>query len=347
MRHRFIANFYSMFTNPMRGDSGVYYIVLIMGLLIFLAATMVGGKPKFKPIASNATQYEAPKDSRPKKNSSAMQMGAATAKEKPVRITVTPTPPAGDGTKSGVTTVPGQPTASPATSSKATPTTPQVACSNIAVDFLVDESSSMLSGSKMIQVKSVMKEYIRTLPASSLVGIQSFAEPPQAAKEEQAFVEVGPNRDNIVTKIDSSLNPGQNWATYMREGFKLAQSKLATKKPGYKYYLVLISDGVPEVNICDEGTPKNGVCSNDSRNYDLGQDPTYTGLGQPNIPAAIKSSGVKIYTVGIFNEADQQVNAQLETLLRSIASSPSSYFQADDASQLTNVFSQLAKDICQ
>jgi hypothetical protein len=350
MKKQFPNILQRLFTTNMRGDGGIIYIVMIMSLLIFLAGTMVGGKPKFKPVASNAVQYETPKDgASSKKKSTAMQMNAATAKEKPVVVTVTPTPPSNNtGTTPTVTSTPGKATTTPkpTTSSRATPTTTQAACSNIAVDFLVDESGSMLAGNKMTQVKGVLKEYIRTLPAKSLVAIQSFAEPPQASKEEQAFVEVGPNRNNIITKIDSSLNPDQNWATYMREGFKLAQSKLASKKSGYKYYLVLISDGVPEVDVCANGNPRNGVCSGELRNYDLGQDPTYTGLGQPNIPSQIKNSGVTIYSVGIFTDDDQQVNAQLETLLKNIASSPSNYFQADNAGQLTNIFSQLAKDIC-
>jgi hypothetical protein len=331
------------FTN-LRGDTGVAWIAVIMALLVFMGGYMVGGVPKFKPIPQGAEQYELTNnDKASTTNTSAMQLHEVSAKKKPHEVP--------DPDKNKQNNAQDDPNAA----GQATPTPTTAPCSNIAVDFLVDNSASMLNGSKIARVKSLMQEYVRTLPDNALIGIQAFAEPPKAATDIVGFTKVGPQRDNIITKIDNALNPPSNAATYMREGFKLAQSKLAAAKSqngSYKFYLVLISDGVPEVDVCENGHPLGGKCTFKSadnpnpRNYDLGEDPTYTQLGQPNIPSAIKQIGVEIFSVGIFDEGDQKVFSQLQTLLTNIASTQGNFYRVDNSGQLSNIFPQLAQNIC-
>ena len=351
--NQLFGDFYKRFNYNFRGDAGIIYIVLIMALLIALAGFMSGGIPKLKQIPSDAQQYEIPdEESVPKNNTSSMQLRAISSKKKKAQKVQNPKNN-NNNDDEDTDTPPGQPQPT------ATPT-PEP-CSNIAVDFLVDESSSMLEAGKMTQVKRLLQQYVRDLPDNALVAIHSFSEPTDAAKqnlasaakEEVAFARVGPVRDNIVTAIDNTLNPPSNppWATYMREGFKLAQSRITSAKqanPDHDFYLVLISDGVPELHECVNETTKGGSCGlvGGDRNYDLSQDPVYTGFGQPNIPSQIKQTGVRIFSIGIFTENDVQVNNDLETLLRSIASSSGNYFEAENTGQLNNIFTTLSQNIC-
>lgn len=312
----------------LKGDGGIPYILMVMVLLTAMAFYMVGGVPKLKKPPSDAERYEVVEEKNPPtKNTNAMQLRALAA-QKSERGKA---PEKGGDNKQSQDTI-------------QTPGT----CTNVAVGFLLDQSSSM-QGTKQNQLVQAVDEFSRNLPDTAVFAMHTFSEPPNAAVERVGFNRIGLTRNQVASEI-SRLNPTSpdgSAATYMRSGFEKMQSAVNAAIPKYqeyKFYLILISDGVPELDECANATVKGGVCKlgEGERNYDLSQDPTYTQLGGPNIPEEIKAKGVTIYSVGIFDARDQTVNPDLETLLQNIAS-PDGYITT---SRLSFDLARISTDIC-
>lgn len=345
--------FKQVFFANLRGDGGIPFILMFMVLLTAMSWFMVGGMPKFKPVSQDAEQYEIPKNEKaPKKNNSSMQMRVIAAKKKePKKVRKTQPPQNNNGeTPNDQVENPTdgtRPTATPTKSTTPTGTQPD-SCSQIAVSFLVDMSSSM-EGAKTTQTRSAIAKFADPLPDPAAFNLITFGEPPTEPKERVQFNLNGLIRNQIAAETSKlAPNPADDSAaTYMRAGFAESQKRIAAARsryPNYKFYLIFISDGVPELDVCRASSTVDGNCDG-SRNYDLSQDPTNTKYG-PNIPEEIKRSGVTIYSIGIFTEADQQVNGQLETLLKKIASSSSTYQKLTNPSQMTSVLNQISSNIC-
>lgn len=227
-------------------------------------------------------------------------------------------------------------------------------------DFLIDTSGSMQDDNKIARLKSGLQAFVKTLSSSAVVGIQTFS---SVIQERASLDYLKNNRAQVVANIDGLSAAG---GTRMRDGFQLAKASMVdavskNKFPGYKYYLIVLSDGVPEA----PGGPKDADCltppgrvkdplwdsspgaGDGERCFDQKLDPTKP----TDLSADIKNIGAKIYTVGIFSQAavsDTIMKPYLEDLLRRIASSPSLYFSTDvNAVNLTEILKELSTTFCQ
>lgn len=235
--------------------------------------------------------------------------------------------------------------------------------SKVAVDFLIDTSESMQDDNKIDRLKDGLRAFIKILPPSGVIGIQTFS----AAAQDRVNLDYYRNNKAQVTANIESLAPG-GW-TSMKSGFEHAKAQFSDaitnkKFPGYKYYLVILSDGVPETPEATKAnnclTPPGAVpdplwdsspgAGDGHRCFDVGQDPRFPA-GR-NLATDIKNLGVEIFSVGIFSQSavsDRQMKPYLEDLLNSVSSPPlgSHYFGTDaNAINLDDILKDLSSKIC-
>lgn len=92
MRAYLFSYFSTLMAIKLRGDAGVAYIVLIMILLIFFAANLVGGVPKFKnPTGSVSVQVPTVDDQSSTQSQVSRPVSTSTPTVK-LSPTLTPTP---------------------------------------------------------------------------------------------------------------------------------------------------------------------------------------------------------------------------------------------------------------
>lgn len=221
--------------------------------------------------------------------------------------------------------------------------TPRLCADNTAIDILVDSSESMTNSGKMQGLKDALTAFTDTFSDNYLVAMQSFG---------STTVDVlpfKPYRDakTALSEDIASLTP--TGATYMRDAFVNVKGVISDAQkahPDYKFNLVFVSDGVPEIDRCD---PTHGPCGSDPKGYyDYTQDPTRTDApdGKGNIAEQIKGMGVQIYTIALYDENDLATNQQLIDLLNSIASSQDAANPTSNPLALKEIYSDIADSIC-
>lgn len=216
-----------------------------------------------------------------------------------------------------------------------------------AIQFVIDISGSMKQDGKIGKEKTALKALVKKLTNKSVLNMITFS---HTAREEVPFGYYGELKGIVNSKIDA-MNP--DLETRTRDAFSLAKQKLTevvstNKYPGYKYNLILLTDGVPEIPPEQKRTcifqafdPAYGT----NRCFAKEQDPR-----QPtNLPADIKGMGVKIYTVGIYSQTttDKQFYPYLSGLLKELASSPTSYFESIEGGNLDKILSEVLNTICE
>lgn len=197
----------------------------------------------------------------------------------------------------------------------------------ITIDLLLDRTDSMVSQTPSGQTKiSRLKEAVLTLTGSlsdnSIIGIQSFSS--ESITED---VPISYYRDvkNLIPPAVNSYRADGSTPTYAALIFSYQKLQEALPKfPGRQFNFILVSDGQP----FPPGPP-----SNDPRDYN------------PNPANQIKALGVNVYALAIYDR-DQAGNPALANLLKSIASKPENYFQAESADDTTKLLALITEKIC-
>lgn len=223
----------------------------------------------------------------------------------------------------------------------------------IAVDFLIDISASMAYGNKQRNEKNALNSFAARLTDTSVIGIQTFSDPNKVTEKVpiSLYKDVKQQVTNTINNLPAS------GATSTRSAFDLAKQKLSEviiqdKFPGYKYSLVFLSDGVPEVQMPESeknstnclATSPNPDGSNTLRCFARAQDPRTP----TNIPSEIKALGVDVYSIAITDPKDQPMKAELLQLLRDASSDPDStyFYESVDGNDLQTVLESVLKAIC-
>lgn len=225
--------------------------------------------------------------------------------------------------------------------------------STLAIDFLIDTSASMQDDKKIYVLRDGLKTFIKKLAPSAVVGIQTFS----AVVQERVPMDYLKNNRAFVNDVVNGLSAA-GW-TRTKDGLQLAATKISeaiTKKKfpaEYKYYLVILTDGVPETpppRTCLQppGPIADPLWGKDGRCFTKEQD--------PRVPTALtqnlKSLGVDIYSVAIFSKtakSDKAMQPYLEALLKEISSSPpeTHYFGTNfDSINIQEVLKGLTTTIC-
>lgn len=280
---------------------------IILGV-VFLGALMITGGLLPSKRKPPPTNYQTAELDIPPGSSSQFNLQLNTLKFKNV------TPPA-------------LPTTVPLVTATPTPTVP---CKKtITLDLLLDISSSMNdltpSGStKISRLKEAVLAIAQDLSDNSIIGIQAFNSMiiNQPAQMDIIPISYYTSVEGLTpTKVNSLIAKGQT-PTYKALVFSYNKLVEALPNfPGRQFNFILISDGKP---------------------VPASQDPR---LFTPNPATQIKNLGINVYTLGVYT-AGQAKDPLLSDLLKSIASSPSNYYEAQSADQIQALLSAIKTDIC-
>jgi len=221
---------------------------------------------------------------------------------------------------------------------------------NSAMIFLVDTSGSMKFSGKMDATKKALKYFTDNMGGKSVIGIYSFSKDVKELVPINEFKEV----KSDVTKAINDLQP-DGW-TRTKDGMEMVYQRLKEAidekvYPGYKYNLILMTDGVPEVPPTEPRTCYvTAVDPNTApalRCFAREQDPR---LPQ-NIPNDIKAMDVSIFSVNIYSPdypSDVVMFPYLEALLKDVASPPigDHYYKTVNAGNLQTILNNISNAIC-
>ncbi len=216
-------------------------------------------------------------------------------------------------------------------------------CENkMAVDFLIDVSGSMRENNKIGKEKDALKAFSARMNDTSVIGIQTFSSSVQEKIPLSYYKDVKGQVQNTINSL-----PANGW-TSTRSAFELAHQKLSgvisqNKFPGYKYALILLSDGVPET-ADGASNPKNCLLISNGRCFALAQDPRVP----TNLSTDVKNLGVSIYSIAITSSGDKTMEKELIQLLQDLSSDPDSkfFYNSIDGNNLTTVLDNVFNDIC-
>lgn len=216
----------------------------------------------------------------------------------------------------------------------------------LAVDFLIDTSSSMNENNKLSELKQSLTSFLGSLSDNSVIGVQSFSTQTRNIADLDYYKNNKTTLSNFVTHLSA------NGSTSTRDAFTLAEQKLSdaitqNKFPGYNYSLIFISDGAPtsgldkSLNDClvYKNTPAGPLC------FSKREDPRTP----PDISQQIKGMGVKIFSIGIFGADDAPIRPYEEQLFQDVSSQPLStyYYETLSASNLPTIFNTISSKVCQ
>ena len=225
-----------------------------------------------------------------------------------------------------------------------------------AVDFLIDTSGSMEDDGKMEKAKSALREFARQIGGKTVIGIHTFS---KDVKERVPLSYYKDVKGEVAKTIDD-LRP-DGW-TRTRDGFELVGERLATaimqnKFPDYKYNLILITDGVPEIPPPQPDDRDCYIRVDDpitapaKRCFAKKQDPRIPTNLAERIKALDPAKGIDIYSIGIYSEtsSDRQLKPYLEALLKDVASKPldTHYYDSLNANDLKKIFENVIDKICE
>jgi hypothetical protein len=228
----------------------------------------------------------------------------------------------------------------PASSDTPSPSAP-LTCSNgkkVAVNLLLDTSGSMASGNKIGKMKDAVIQFGDQFSENDVLGVQQFN---SGASDVVPLNLYKNNRSQYKTAI-ANLRP--TGYTHMKEGFTLAQQKVNAARPNYPDHIwvfIFLSDGVPrdqQQSIQDSLSEPGYIRPHESQN------PT-------QIATAIKNSGIRLISIGLDLDNPNNGgphNAQYgKQLMRSLASSPSDYYESATGDDLARIYSEIAQKICE
>ncbi len=221
---------------------------------------------------------------------------------------------------------------------------------NSAMIFLIDTSGSMKFANKMENTKDAMRYFVDQLGGKSVIGIYTFN------KDVDEEIPISYYKD-VKTDVDEAIDAMKpEGHTRTRDGMALVRTELRKvidekAYPGYKYSLILMTDGVPEIpppepRDCYVRYPDPNTAPAE-RCFAKEQDPRI-----PNdIAKEIKDRGTDIYSVNIYSPSyasDAFMFPYLEGLLKEVASTPtdSHYYSSINAGNLKKILETVVQDIC-
>lgn len=226
-------------------------------------------------------------------------------------------------------------------------------CMNeVAVDFLVDTSGSFQYDNKLENLKKALTSFTTRMSNLTVIGMQSFS----AKVYERVPLDYYKNQKLQMKVTIDNLQANGNTRT--RDGFLLAQklimeAKNANKFKGYHYVLVLLTDGIPELNpseprTCEGAEVADPLTAPALRCFAREEDPRYP----TNVPDELKKNGVSIFSIGIYSPnrpSDAAFQPQLEALLQEISSQPYKdyYFSSVNGGDLAQVLDKIFLAVCQ
>jgi hypothetical protein len=223
---------------------------------------------------------------------------------------------------------------------------------NVAVDFLIDTSGSFAYDGKLENLQNSLRAFTKRMANMSVIGVQSFS----AVVKERVPLDYYKNQKVQMEETIKKLSPGGNTRT--RDGFLLAQklikeAKAAQKFKDYQYVLVLLTDGIPEVNpgqrrTCIGPQVADPLTAPALRCFAREQDPRYP----TNIASQLKADNVRIFSIGIYSPnrpSDARLQPYLEDLLQDVASDPVSdyYYSSVHGGDLNQILDKVFLSICQ
>ena len=223
-----------------------------------------------------------------------------------------------------------------------------------AIYFVIDVSGSMGEDGKMNKAKEALRQFTNNLGGKAVIGITTFS----AEVKDNVKLNHYKAVKQEVTKTIDGLEPDR-W-TSTRDAFQRAKMNLVdaitqNKFPDYKYSVILLTDGVPEVPerngaerkcLTPPGNTIPDLPRQPYRCFALEQDPRVPS----NLAADIKTLGVDIYSIGIFSNkgSDVPMKPYLETLLRDVASTPTDkhYYSSIAGNNLQTIFENIINTVC-
>jgi len=224
-------------------------------------------------------------------------------------------------------------------------------CTEVAaVEFLLDNSGSMggpgFDPAKMDNLKTAVSAFSEKFSDTSLVALRTFS---VSSNLKVPFGYYKDNKSSFGSAI-SAMSP--QTGTYQKNAFEATKSDLesaVTKYPKYDFNLIFFSDGIPETldanRACTEAVcdPKSsGGC----RCFDPNQDPTSTAS---QIKAIKNGSGsnIRIFSILLFDPSrDSFAESNLKTLMKSVATDSSMYFETTDPKDLEALFDLIIRKVC-
>jgi len=203
--------------------------------------------------------------------------------------------------------------------------TPQNCAETITVDFLLDRTGSMNSltptGKRKIErLKEAVLELTSKLDDTSIVGIQSFS---TGNITNDVPISYYKDVKNLIPTKVNVLNAGGTTPTHdaLVYSYGILQNALPRFKDR-KFNFILISDGQP---VPDSQDPR---------------------LFNPNPADQIKALGVNVFTLAVY-DSSQTNDPKLRDLLKSIASKPENYYEAQNADDIARLLTQISAKLCQ
>ncbi|MCL6096536.1 MAG: VWA domain-containing protein [Patescibacteria group bacterium] len=195
----------------------------------------------------------------------------------------------------------------------------------VTVDFLLDRTGSMgdltpTRQTKISRLKQAVLDLTGKLDDNAVVGIQSFS-----SVKITNDVEVSYYKDVktlIVNQVNSYSANGQTPTHDALVNSYNVLKNAITRFPSRKFNFILISDGQP---VPDSQDPR---------------------LFNPNPADEIKALGVNIFTLGVYDGKGQANDPKLAELLKSIASKPENYYEAQSADQIDNLLKSISTKLC-
>lgn len=221
----------------------------------------------------------------------------------------------------------------------------------VAIDFLVDTSGSFAYDGKLDNLKKSLKTFTKRMTNYTVIGMQTFS----SVVTERIPLDYYMNQKVQLNETIDNLKPLGNTRT--RDGFELANRLISDAKkykkfPEYKYVLVLLTDGIPEMNPTQKRTcigPEiaDPLTAPALRCFAKEQDPRVP----TDIPAQLKSKGVTIFSIGIYSPnrpSDAFFQPKLESLLQEVSSQPyqNFYFSSVHGGNLDDILDNVFTAVC-
>ncbi len=219
---------------------------------------------------------------------------------------------------------------------------------NSALLFVIDTSGSMTYANKIGNEKNALNYFTDNMGGLSAIGIDTFGQDVKTEVPLNYYKDVKPQ----VKQVINGLTP--DGGTPTKDALQLAYQQLKSsidndEYPGYKYNVVLMTDGVPEIfppRTCYITTydPRDAPLP---RCFAEEQDPTIP----VSIPDEIRNLGADIYTVNVYSPSwasDAFMFPYLNTLMQKIASQPTNthYFVSINGSNLSQILQNIENNIC-
>jgi hypothetical protein len=219
---------------------------------------------------------------------------------------------------------------------------------NSAILFVIDTSGSMTYANKIGNEKNALSYFTSNMGGLSAIGIDTFGQDVKTEVPLNYYKDV----KTQVKQVINGLSPAGGTPT--RDAMNLAYNqikKAVTDEdyPGYKYNVVLMTDGVPEIfppRTCYVTTydPRDAPLP---RCFAEEQDPTVP----TNIPDEIRNLGADVYAVNVYSPtwaSDAFMFPYLNTLMQKIASQPTSshYFVSINGGNLSQILQSIDNSIC-